>query len=61
MPFITIKVMEGKTVEQKREMVDKVTELVSNTWSTPKDRIFIFFEDLRKEDYGKQGMLFIDI
>lgn len=61
MPFVTIKVLEGKTEEQKREMVTKMTELVSETWGVSKDVIFIFFEDLKKENYGKQGRLFKDI
>jgi len=61
MPFITIKVLEGKTEEQKREMVSKMTNLVSEDWGVSKDVIFIFFEDLKRTDYGKQGKLHLDL
>ncbi|MFC3884806.1 2-hydroxymuconate tautomerase [Bacillus songklensis] len=61
MPFITVKVLEGKTKEQKRELVEKMTELVSQTFEVEKDRVFIFIEDLQKDNYGKQGKLFSDL
>jgi 4-oxalocrotonate tautomerase len=58
MPFITVKVLEGKTTEQKRELVKKMTEVVSETFEVEADRVFIFFEDLKKDNYGKHGELY---
>ncbi|MDQ0246317.1 4-oxalocrotonate tautomerase [Bacillus fengqiuensis] len=58
MPFITVKVLEGKTTEQKRELVQKMTKVVSETFEVESDRVFIFFEDLEKDNYGKQGELY---
>lgn len=57
MPFITIKVLEGKTIEQKRSLVQKMSKVVAETFDVDQDKIFIFFEDLKKEDYGKNGDL----
>lgn len=61
MPFITIKVLEGKTLEQKRQLVEKMTNVVSETFEINKENVFIFFEDLKKEDFGKHGKLYIDL
>ncbi|TWI58102.1 2-hydroxymuconate tautomerase [Halalkalibacter nanhaiisediminis] len=61
MPFITVKVLEGKTTEQKRELVKKMTDVVTETFEVEKDKVFIFFEDLEKDNYGKHGELFSDI
>jgi 4-oxalocrotonate tautomerase len=58
MPFITVKVLEGKTTEQKRELVKKMTDVVSDTFEVDADKVFIFFEDLEKDNYGKQGELY---
>jgi 4-oxalocrotonate tautomerase len=58
MPFITVKVLEGKTPEQKRALVKKMTDIVSESFEVDPSRIFIFFEDLAKDNYGKQGELF---
>ncbi|WP_458119636.1 tautomerase family protein [Paenibacillus sp. Z6-24] len=57
MPFITVKVLEGKTTEQKRELVQKMSELVSDVFEVEKEKIFIFFEDLAPHNYGKHGEL----
>ncbi|MBO8172950.1 MAG: 2-hydroxymuconate tautomerase family protein [Bacillaceae bacterium] len=61
MPFITVKVLEGKTKEQKRAMVEKMTKVVTETLDVDESRVFIFIEDLEKENYGKQGRLFSDL
>ncbi|MDQ0217394.1 hypothetical protein ELQ35_07360 [Peribacillus cavernae] len=58
MPFITVKNIEGKTPEEKRVLVQKMTKLVSETFEVDPNLIFIFFEDLAKDNYGKQGELF---
>ncbi|WP_409303821.1 2-hydroxymuconate tautomerase [Peribacillus sp. SCS-155] len=58
MPFITVKVLEGKTEEQKRTLVKKMTEAVTESFGVEAEKVFIFFEDLKKENYGKQGELF---
>ncbi|MDO7906349.1 2-hydroxymuconate tautomerase family protein [Paenibacillus sp. JX-17] len=57
MPFITVKVLEGKTTEQKSELVRRMTQVVSESFDVEPDKVFIFFEDLAKKDYGKNGKL----
>ncbi|WP_017727686.1 2-hydroxymuconate tautomerase [Halalkalibacterium ligniniphilum] len=61
MPFITVKVLEGKTKEQKKELIEKMTDLVSETFEVDKDKVFIFIEDLLKDNYGKQGKQFSEL
>ncbi|KUP04083.1 4-oxalocrotonate tautomerase, partial [Bacillus coahuilensis p1.1.43] len=39
MPYVTVKMLEGRSEEQKRAMVEKVTEAVSETSGAPKDKI----------------------
>ena len=60
MPFITVKVLEGKTKEQKGQLVEKMTSVVSETFGVNKNDVYIFFEDLKKDDYGKHGKLYSD-
>ena len=58
MPFITVKVLEGKTPEQKRDLVKRMTAAVKESFDVDADKVFIFFEDLKPDDYGKQGELY---
>ena len=35
MPYVTVKMLEGRTEEQKRNLVEKVTEAVAETTGAP--------------------------
>lgn len=60
MPFVHIEWLEGRTLEQKRELAKRITDAVAEVSGAPKDRVHVFFEDLKKENYGFAGELTID-
>jgi 4-oxalocrotonate tautomerase len=47
MPIITVQLLEGRTDEQKRALVEKVTDAVSETTGAPKE--------IKPNDYGVAG------
>ena len=61
MPIITIELIEGRSVEQKREMAKKITETVVEITKIPQDAVEIIFHDLKKENYSKAGVLATDM
>ncbi|CEG21890.1 2-hydroxymuconate tautomerase [Planococcus massiliensis] len=61
MPYVTVKMLEGRTEDQKRALVEKVTEAVSETTGAPVENVVVFIEDMKKTDYGVKGKLFSDI
>ncbi len=60
MPIITIELIEGRTVDQKREIAKQMTDTIKNVTNVPEDSIEVIFHDLKKENYSKGGKLFID-
>lgn len=60
MPIITIKMIEGRTDEQKRALVQEVTEAVSKTVNAPKENISIVIEEMSKNHYATAGVLQMD-
>jgi len=58
MPFIHVKILEGTTEAQKDELVQEMTAVFQRVVGVSRDRVFIFFEDLKKENYGKNGRLY---
>lgn len=56
MPIVTIKMIEGRTDEQKRNLVEQVTTAVSETVSAPKENITIIIEEMKKEHYATGGV-----
>jgi 4-oxalocrotonate tautomerase len=55
MPYITVKMLEGRSEEQKRALVEKVTNAVSETVDAPKEKIVVFIEEMSKSNYGIGG------
>ncbi|KUP04964.1 4-oxalocrotonate tautomerase [Bacillus coahuilensis m2-6] len=55
MPYVTVKMLEGRSEEQKQAMVEKVTEAVSETSGAPKDKIVVFIEEMSKQHYAVGG------
>lgn len=60
MPYVTVKMIEGRTAEQKRALVEEVTAAVAKTVDAPKENITVFIEEMAKENYGVAGVLFSD-
>jgi 4-oxalocrotonate tautomerase len=56
MPYVTVKMLEGRTEEQKRELVSKVTEAVSETTGAPKEAIHVFIDEMSKNHIGIGGI-----
>ena len=60
MPLVTIKILEGRTVEQKRAMVRDVTDAIVKNIGCPPQAVTIDIVDLKKENVSEGGELFYD-
>ena len=61
MPIVTIELIEGRTVDQKREMAKKITEVIKEVAKVKEDAVEIIFHDMKKENFAKAGKLILDI
>ena len=57
MPVITIAGNDGISVEKKREMVKKVSEVVAEAYDLPIEAITVLVQGYAKEDIGVAGQL----
>lgn len=60
MPVITIAGNDTISVEDKREMVKKVSEIVSDSYELPIEAITVLVQDYPKESIGVAGELLSD-
>ncbi len=60
MPYVTVKMLEGRTEEQKRALVEKVTAAVVETTGAPKEAVTIFIEEMSGNHYATAGKRFSD-
>lgn len=60
MPIITVNMIEGRTVDQKRRLVAEMTDTVVRTLSVKPEDVKIILQDMAKHDYAVGGVLFVD-
>ncbi len=60
MPYVTVKMLEGRTDEQKRALCEKVTQAVSETVGAPVENVTVFIEEMQKNHYAVAGKRFSD-
>ena len=57
MPLVNIKMLEGRTLEQKKELVEKVTQAVVEATGATPERVSIVIEDMPKYNFAQAGVL----
>lgn len=60
MPYVTVKMLPGRTDEQKKALVEKVTAAVHETCNAPKENIVVFIEEMEKSHYAVGGVRLSD-
>ncbi len=60
MPYVTIVLREGRSVEQKREMVKAVTEAIARTTGAKPEAVHIIVHDLPAHNLAHNSVLLSD-
>ena len=60
MPIVMVNIKEGRTVEQKRAMVTKMTEVLCETMEVPKASVRIIINEMKNDNYAIAGTLICD-
>lgn len=61
MPFAQIYLLEGRTEEQKRMVIEKVTAALSESVGAPKENVRIVIQDVPKQNWGIAGQTAKDL
>jgi 4-oxalocrotonate tautomerase len=60
MPTVTIRQLEGRTVEQKRKVAKEITDAIVKIYKVDPERVAVNFFDLPNYNIARAGKLFID-
>ena len=60
MPLVTIRVLEGRTVEQKRELSKRFTDALTEVTGCPAEAVTVIFSEHPRTDIAKAGKLMSD-
>ena len=56
MPFAQIYMIEGRTAEQKKAVIEKVTQALVEAVGAPKENVRVWIHDVQKENWGIAGV-----
>ena len=60
MPRIIVQAISGRTVEQKRELARRITDVVVDCWEVEPDIVTIRIEEVPAENFARAGVLALD-
>ena len=60
MPHVQITMLEGRTVEQKRRTVKRITEVLQEELNANPERLSIAFVEVPRHSYARDGILISD-
>ena len=61
MPFAQIYLLEGRTEEQKRQLIQKVTDAIVEAIDAPRENVRVWLHDMPKENWGIAGVTAKDL
>jgi len=60
MPLVQITMLQGRTVEQKRKLTQRITDVMVEEAGARREAIVVTFVEISKESYASGGELMID-
>ncbi len=60
MPVVRIAMYEGRSIEQKRELVRGVTDVVARVTGNPADAVHVIIDEVKRENWSIGGLLHPD-
>jgi len=60
MPLVQITMLQGRTVEQKRKLAQRITDVMVEEAKARREAIVVTFVEISKESYASGGELMID-
>jgi 4-oxalocrotonate tautomerase len=60
MPVIQITLLKGRTVEQKRKVAARLTDVLVEEAGAKREAVTVTFVEVTKEDYASGGRLLAD-
>lgn len=60
MPFVSIKIAKGRSLEQKRSLARSVTDAIAESIGIPPEKIWIQIDEFETENFAVNGRLMAD-
>lgn len=60
MPLVQITMLSGRTIEQKRKLAQRITDVMVEEAGAKREAVVVAFQEVSKESYASGGVLMAD-
>ncbi len=60
MPLVQITLLKGRTADQKRRIVERITNVMAEEAQAPREGVVVTFIDVDRDSYARGGVLMSD-
>jgi len=60
MPLVQITMLSGRTTEQKRKVVERITDAMVEEAGARREAVIVTFQEVSRESYASAGVLLAD-
>jgi 4-oxalocrotonate tautomerase len=60
MPLVEITMLSGRTVDQKRKLAQRITDVMVEEAGAKREAVVVAFHEVSKESYASGGVLMAD-
>ena len=57
MPIVTVAIYDGRTIDQKREIVKGITDVVARVTGNPAESVHVVIDEIKRENWAIGGVL----
>lgn len=61
MPVVQVNIKEGRTLDQKREIVERMTDVLVDVCGSARERVHVIINEVEEDNWGRGGQLLSDI
>lgn len=61
MPVVQVNIKEGRTLDQKREIVARMTDVLVDVCGSARERVHVIINEVEEDNWGRGGQLLSDI
>ena len=61
MPVIQVSIKQGRTLDQKREVVARMTDVLVEVCGAARERVHVIINEVEEDNWGRGGQLLSDI
>ena len=60
MPYVSVTLIKGRTVEQKRKIVSRIADVLVEEANAKREAVHVIFYEVEREDVSTAGVLISD-